>query len=138
MNLRTITLTESQRIALEQGYKKDKNSSFRQRCHLVLLKSTGRTSADVGSILGMNEISVNSWLNRYESEGIEGLRTKPGRGPKPILDEKSDAELVKSLVLAECQRLKLAKQEIEVALGKKFSLQTLKRFLKNLSASGSE
>ena len=138
MNLRTITLSESERVALEQGYTNDKNASFRKRCHLVLLKSERRTSADVGSILGMHEASVNNWLNRYEQEGLAGLRTKAGRGPKHILDLSEDAELVKSLVKEESQRLKLAKEEIESSLGKQFSLRTLKRFLKNLTASGSE
>jgi transposase len=28
----------------------------------------------------MNEISINQWLDRYQREGIEGLKTKPGRG----------------------------------------------------------
>ena len=53
---------------------------------MLLLKSERRTSAEVAEILGCHEVSVNNWLKRYEAEGLEGLRTRAGRGRKPILD----------------------------------------------------
>src|SRR5437773_1387282 len=31
-----------------------------------------------------HEDTVRSWLNRYEQEGLAGLRVKPGRGRKPV------------------------------------------------------
>ena len=136
MYLRTIELTTDQYQALKNGYENGKKSAFRKRCHLVLLKREGRTSKDVGQIVGLHEISVNNWLTRYELEGIEGLKTKPGRGRRPILDKEKDAEKVKEQVKIERQRLKKAKDNIEKELDKSFSLMTLKRFLKNLSANG--
>ncbi len=138
MHLRTIELTATQYQELKNGYEKGKSSAYRKRCHMVLLKSEGRTSADVGQIVGTHQISVNNWLPRYELEGIAGLKTKPGRGRKRILDEKKDAEKIKEQVKKERQRLKKAKDNIEKALDKSFSLMTLKRFLKNLSANGNE
>lgn len=138
MHLRTIELTSTQHQELKTGYEKGKSSAYRKRCHIVLLKSEGRTSLDVGQIVGTHQISVNNWLTRYESEGISGLKTKPGRGRKRILDKEKDAEKIKNQVKKERQRLKKAKDNIEKELGKSFSLMTLKRFLKNLSADGSE
>jgi transposase len=82
----------------------------------------------------MNEISVNKWLDRYESEGIEGLTTKPGRGRKQVFDQMQDEAVVRAAVQKERQRLAQAKVILEKELNKRFSLKTLKRFLKSLTA----
>ncbi|MEM6965739.1 MAG: helix-turn-helix domain-containing protein [Bacteroidota bacterium] len=103
---------------------------------MVLLKSEGRSSKEIADIVGTNLVSVNTWVNRYQTEGMGGLKTRSGRGRKPILDEQADAEKVKAIVKKEQQRLKNAKEDLEEELGKKFSLKTLHRFLKNLSVNG--
>jgi hypothetical protein len=60
----TPILSESQRTELENMYKKSNNHALRKRCQTILLKSDGRKSKDVGTIVDMNHISVNSWLSR--------------------------------------------------------------------------
>jgi transposase len=132
--IRTIELTVEQQKALQAGYQLGKTHAFRQRCQLILLKSEGRITKEVGRIIKMNEISVNKWLDRYESEGIEGLMTKPGRGRKKVLDQLQDAAKVRAAVQKERQRLAQAKVILEKELNKQFSLKTLKRFLKSLTA----
>ena len=136
--IRTIELTADQKLELEHGYTSSKSSTFSRRCHIILLKSEGRTSIEVGSIVKMNHISVNNWLTRYESEGISGLKTRPGRGRKQILDHQKDVEKVRQAVKKERQRLSQARQVLEQELDKEFSTRTLKRFLKNISADGNE
>lgn len=136
MNIRSITLSDEARSILIKGYQQGSSTAFRKRCHAVLLKSEGRTSQDVGSILGMHQVSVNNWLTRYEQQGISGLKTKPGRGRKAILDQDRDQAKVKAMVQQERQRLKLAKEALEEELGKQFSLKTLKRFLKSVAHGG--
>ena len=136
-NFRKILLTEDQRIALVNGYRTGSPGVFSRRCHIILLKSEGRTSKEIGLILKMDQMKVNSWLNRYESAGLEGLRTKSGRGRKQILDLDTDGAIVRKAIQKERQRLNQAKQVLEVELNKHFSDKTLKRFLKNLSADGS-
>ena len=138
MHLRTINLNSAQRKALKAGHKQGKSATFRQRCQIILLKSQGRTAKEVSQIVGLSHISVNHWLNRYETEGIDGLHTKPGRGRQPILDLEKDAEVVKATVREERQRLHQAKYTLEKQLDKHFSTRTLKRFLKNLAAPGKE
>ena len=130
--IKTVRLSETQRSELEQGYREGKTHSYRQRCQMLLLKSERRTSAEVAEILGCCEVSVNNWLKRYEAEGIEGLRTKAGRGRKPILDTEADLEAVKAAVQAHRQQLKVARAELEAALGKNFSTKTLERYIKNM------
>jgi transposase len=135
---RTIELTIEEKQALEAGYHSGKSHAFRKRCQIILLKSQGRTSKDVGLIVQMNQISVNNWLDRYQAEGITGLVTKLGRGRKPVLDQKQDAATVRQAVEQERQRLSQAKQILEEELNKQFSLKTLKRFLKSLNADTKE
>jgi transposase len=128
--IRTLDLTVEQEKVLQEGYQKGKTHAFRKRCQLVLLKSEGRTSKEVSQIIKMNEISINNWLDRYQSAGIKGLMTKPGRGRKRVLDQAQDAVKVRQAIQKERQRLSQAKVILEKELNKQFSLKTLKRFLK--------
>jgi transposase len=130
--IKTVALTRAQRSALEKGYRTDSSHAFRLRCQMILLKSEQRTAAEIAGLLGCCEVVVNNWLKRYESEGIEGLRTKPGRGRKPVLDAEQDLPRVKAAVAANRQRLSLAKAELEAELGKSFSTKTLERYIKNM------
>lgn len=136
MKKRVIILSLEQEKELKKSYAETLSSCFRKRCQAVLLKSQGRTSKEVGKIVGLHQITVNNCLNRYEESGINGLKTKAGRGRKPILNVEQDRQLIKEIVCKERQRLKLAKIEIEQRLGKSLSVKTLKRFLKNLTVAG--
>lgn len=80
-----------------------------QSCRAVLLKSSGLTSESVGEQTGMTHISVNSWVKRFESEGIKGLETRLGRGRKPIMDC-SDEEVVRTAIENDRQSVKRAKE----------------------------
>ena len=130
--IKTLELSEAERMKLEQGYRDGKSHAFRKRCHMMLLKSEGRRSKEIADILGCCEVSVNTWRKRYEADGINGLKTKLGRGRKPILDAEQDLEAVKRAVQANRQRLSVAKAELEAELEKSFSTRTLERYIKNL------
>ena len=128
----TPSLTPEQRRELESGVRDGKSHCFRMRCQSILLKSDGRTSEDVGSITDMCAVSVNTWVQRYNSEGISGLATKPGRGRKPIIEEQ-DTEAILSAIKANRQRMQTAKAEWEQQSGKKVCNNTFKNFLKSLA-----
>lgn len=133
--IREIELTTDQIQELEAGMRTGTSHVYRQRCQLVLLKSEGRRSKEVAAIVKMDPISINNWLTRYGQEGIVGLKTKPGRGRKLVPEPDRDMKQVRQAVTAERQRLSQAKLLLEQQLGKEFSLKTLKRFLKKLSAA---
>jgi transposase len=134
----TPILSESERTELENLYKKSDNHTLRKRCQTILLKADGRKSKDVGAIVGMNHISVNSWLSRYKSDGILGLLTKPGRGPKRKIDVAVDGEEVLALAKKHRQKVELAKAEWEASKGKTLHRETFRRFLKSLAGDISE
>jgi len=129
----TPILTEIESKELEKLYKTSANDSLRRRCHLVLLKADNRSSKDVGKIVNMSDVTVNSWLNRYKSEGISGLKIKQGRGRKTIIDKLTDGAEIITLVKNHRQRVETAKAEWESSSGKKASLTTFKLFLKSLA-----
>lgn len=133
-----IDLSEKDRQALEKGYREGKKHGYRKRCQLILLKSEGRSSREVGRILGICEIAVNNWVKRFFAEGIKGLETRPGRGRKPVLEKEVDFARVREAVKLNRQRIALAREELQTSLGKEFSTMTLKRFLKKTVAATNE
>ena len=128
----TPLLSESQKTELEKLFKESRNHSLRKRCQTILLKAEGRDSKDVGSIVGMCNVSVNSWLKRYKSEGISGLSIKPGRGKKPLIDRIEDESAILEAVKQHRQKIATAKAVWEASSGKRVSKSTFKRFLKSL------
>lgn len=128
----TPILSESQRTELENLYKKSQSHGLRKRCQTILLKADGRTSKDVGSIVGMSHVSVNAWLSRYKSENVSGLLIKPGRGPKAKMNLVEDREQVLELVKKHRQKVEVAKAEWEAARDKIVNRETFRRFLKSL------
>lgn len=135
-NSKKLELSVAAKQALELGYKQSDSRKYSQRCHIILLKNEGLSSKAIGELLRITDQCVNKWVKRYELSGIKGLETKQGQGRKAILTKEDDENQVRMAIQKERQRLKLAKEEIEKSCGKKFSLSTLKRFLKNLSADG--
>jgi len=60
--------------------------------------------------------------------GIEGLKTRSGRGASRF--SKRLTLRGQTVVAAHRQKLSIAREELEQALGKSFSQDTLKRFVK--------
>ena len=102
------------------------------RCRAVLLKSSGLTSKAIGEQTEMTHISVNLWVKRFESEGIKGLETRPGRGRKPIIDC-SDEEAVRIAIENDRQSVRKAKEAWQQATGKEASESTFRAFLSALA-----
>ena len=135
--IKGIALTDGERAALERAWREGKSHAFRQRCQMVLLKAQARRSREVAEQVGCCEVVVNTWLKRYREQGLDGLRTRRGRGRRAIL-RGTDLEAVRRAVQDSRQRVSLARAELEQELGKEFSTLTLKRFLKKTAAASSE
>ncbi len=140
--IKAIELTEDERAALEKGWKHGSSHAFRQRCQMILLKSQWLTSQEVARQVGCCEVVVNTWLRRYQEHRnqehrLEGLKTRHGRGRRPILHTQTDLAAVRLAVQKNRQRISLAKAELEQELGKEFSQLTLRRFLKKTADASS-
>lgn len=135
---KVIILDEKEKAELEKSYREADSHAFRKRCHLILLKSKGHTSLEIASILECCEMAVNNWIKRFEADGLEGLKTKPGRGGKPILKVETDLEVVREAVSRNRQRISVVRAELEETLDKSFSDKTLNRFIKKTIAATNE
>jgi transposase len=68
---KTLMLTEEATAMLKREYRTGKTHSYRQRCRMILLKADGQRSKDIASQVSSCQVSVNSWVRRYEAEGIK-------------------------------------------------------------------
>lgn len=130
--IKVIQLTDEQRLQLEEGFRQGKSHAYRMRCRTILLKAKGLTSKEVGVQTEQTHISVNSWVKRFETEGIKGLETRPGRGRKPIMDN-SDEDVVRIAIENDRQSVMKAKEAWQQASGKKASESTFRAFLSALA-----
>lgn len=128
----TPTLDESAKADLEKQFRNDQRHAVRTRCQLVLLKAEGRKSKEVADIVKMCEMSVNNWLNRYKTNGLSGLLTKPGRGRKAKISSQADRDKAVELIKENRQRLQTAKAEWEAQQGRPIGREAFRRFLKVL------
>jgi transposase len=128
-----IELNGAEKTTLQEGRKNGTARAFRDRCHCLLLSAEGYEVKELAEVFRVSEISVYGWLKRWETGGIIGLRDKKGRGRKPIL-KSEDLPQVKICVQQNAQRLKVARSLLKEELGREFSIKTLKRLLKSLTA----
>ena len=135
--VKSIILTDSERLSLETGFRQGLSHCFRMRCRAVLLKSSGLSSKQVGLQTEMSHVSVNFWVKRFMQEGISGLQTRPGRGRKPIMDC-TDEEVVRKAIEQDRQSVSKARDAWQKATGKEASDLTFKRFLSALAQDISE
>ena len=135
---KALGLAETERLALDRGFRFGEKHCFRMRCRAVLLKSEGLSSVAIGAQTEMSHVSVNAWVKRFKSEGIEGLKTRSGRGRKPIMDS-SDEEAVRRAIEQDRQSVsKASRAAWEQSSGKEVSDATFKRFLSALAQDISE
>lgn len=130
--IKILELSEAQRLALTEGFRQGEKHCFRMRCRAVLLKAAGLSSAAAGRQTEMSNVSVNSWVKRFQAEGIKGLETRPGRGRKAIMDS-TDEEAVRRAIAQDRQSVSKAKAAWQQATGKVASDITFKRFLSALA-----
>lgn len=130
--IKTIELTSKQQEALGNGYRNGTSHAFRMRCKAVLLKAQGLSSPKIGEQLDMHQVSVNNWVKRFLTEGIKGLKTRPGRGRKPIIGTE-DEEIIRRAIERDRSSVLSAKAQWEAATGKTACEETLRRFLSALA-----
>ena len=74
-----ISLNETERIALTR-LRLDRSSNIGERAYFVLLADTGKSAPEIAFYLNRNIITVRLWLNRYQNEGIKGLKAHKASG----------------------------------------------------------
>lgn len=121
-------LTAEQQAEL-QALMKTSPEQVRCRAHAILLSARRYSIAQIADIYEVDRDTVSLWLRAWEEDGGAGLGDQPGRGRKPLLNEKEQRQAV-ALVEQEPRSTKRHLHQIEKKTGKKISADTLKKILK--------
>jgi len=132
--MRFVKLTEAELKTLQEGHKNGSQFQFRNRCLCLILSSQGKSVPELTKFFEVSRITIYSWLDAWETNGIVALMNKPGRGRKPILSLQNSAHVksVKAAIKRNPQSVKAVVAELESKIGAEMHPETLKRFLKNL------
>ena len=81
-----LELTPEEKLHL-QRVARSKTSSQRDglRSRIVLRRAEGSRAVDVAEALGVSLTTVSTWSRRFELQGLNGLKDRPGRGRKAWL-----------------------------------------------------
>ena len=131
---RYVELNSEQKVALELAYKNGTTHDFRSRCHCILLSAQKWQVKQLATFFGVTNQSILQWFNRFESEGVEGLHIRAGRGRKRKLDidNEDHVKAVKVGLSKENRSIKQLRQDLESKLGTPVGDTTLRDFLKVL------
>jgi transposase len=131
---RYVKLTAEQKAALETEYKTGHSHDYRSRCHCILLSAAGWSMDKLLDFFHITRSTLTQWFDRYEANGPEGLKIRPGRGRKRKLDIDNTDHIkqVKSSLKKENRSLKQLRQDLESKYDTTISDTTLRRFLKDL------
>lgn len=114
--IRIPALSEEQREALEQLYRKTKLPRVRTRAQMILLSAEqGLKAEEIAAIVRESAVTVLTWLKRYVAEGIEGLQDAPRAGRSATVTEDCRKCLLESV------------RRRPRSLGLAFSMWTLQR-----------
>jgi transposase len=132
--MRFVKLTEAELITLQEGHKRGRQFQFRNRCQCLILSDQGWTVQQLAQFFEVSTITIYAWFERWETSGICALMNKPGRGRRPILSVQNPRHVksVRRAVEKNAQSVKAVVAELESTLDEKMSVDTVKRFLKNL------
>jgi transposase len=74
------SLDELRRLA-----RREKSARQLRRLRIIILAAQGSTAEDISQQVDLGTRQVQSWVQRYNREGLAGLADRSGRGPKPLL-----------------------------------------------------
>lgn len=90
-----VEVTESEQRELERRVKAptvSKRDSL--RAAIVLRRAEGKKQVQVAGELGVSVACVNKWSQRFERDGLDGLRDKKGRGRPPRIPARKVEKVV--------------------------------------------
>jgi transposase len=125
-----LDLTQEEKLEL-QRVARSKTASQRDglRARIVLRRAEGSREAEVAETLGVSITTVSLWSRRFELQGLEGLRDRPGRGRKPELAAGKVRQVLTQVVQPPKGKKKWSTRSMAAAVG--ISHQSVHRIWKN-------
>lgn len=128
--MRFITLSASSEAELRALYTGSPKATERQRSQCLLLSARGYTIGQLTALFEVNRVTIYQWFDRWQTEGVDSLRHRPGQGRKAKLAAVLP-HVVNDLVAAHPQNLKAVLAELATQHAVQCSKETLRRHLKN-------
>ena len=72
---------------LQELFRQEKVARIAMRIWIAWQARLGRTEPQITEVIGLSRRSVQTWVQRYNEEGLAGLRDRTGRGRQTILSE---------------------------------------------------
>jgi transposase len=87
-----ISDAEIMQIAVQQEISRSEESRYDHRLHGILLISHGLSCYDVAYLLGQDPRTIERWVQRFETKGLNALREgeRPGR-PRRLSEDQWEA-----------------------------------------------
>lgn len=127
--MRFIQLSADESVQLEKVYATSRNQVARRRSQCLLLSAQGHTIQQLTSIFSVCRITIYHWFDRWQIQGADGLRHRPGKGRKRKLAALGPS-VVEDLVRDNPQNLNAVLDELATTYAVECSRDTLRRHLK--------
>ena len=88
---------EVMRIALQQEITRSDESRYDHRLHGLLLVTGGQSCQQVADLFGEDRRTIQRWVTRFETHGLDGMREGERPGRPAALDAKQWAALGRDL-----------------------------------------
>ena len=90
----SIHLSEDEQVQLIAWVKNPPKPYLRKRARAILLVAEGEPLYRVAEHprIRVHRTTVKEWVQRYQAEGVQGLRVKPGQGRKPAFHPRTREE----------------------------------------------
>lgn len=85
------------RLALQQQAVISNDTRLLHRLHALLLIENGQTCQQVAELFGEDRRTIQRWIGRFESDGVEGLQDGAHGGRPATLNEKQWKKLNREL-----------------------------------------
>jgi hypothetical protein len=80
-----VVLTAQERDQLEQHLRCTTTSlGLARRCRAILGVADGLPLVEVARLVDLTEKHVRTWVQRFLTDRLDGLRDRPGRGRQPV------------------------------------------------------
>jgi len=78
--MRHIKLTLDEAVVLKERMLQSKDYREISRCRAMMLSHKGYTINDLADIFDVDRDTITNWFDRYESQGVSGLKDAPKSG----------------------------------------------------------
>ena len=78
---------------IREGLRREKDAKVARRMQAIVWRLEGREVGEVVKLLHTGRASLSRWVKAFNTEGLAGLRTRRGAGPKSRLSAKHKEQL---------------------------------------------